>query len=50
LLNYHKIQKQSVVATAGEPKLEKTAFKHGEWSGVTEAGISLLERAASSNK
>jgi hypothetical protein len=44
------LRKQSATAEAGDPELELTAFKLTEWSGVTEASIKLLERAACSSK
>jgi hypothetical protein len=47
LLKYHEIRKQSTIADAGDPELEKTAFKLAEWSGVTEVGFKLLDQAAS---
>jgi hypothetical protein len=47
LLKYHEIRKQSAIAEAKDPELEKMAFKLTEWSGVTEDGFKLLDRAAS---
>jgi hypothetical protein len=37
LLKYHEIRKQSAIAEAGNPELEKTAFKLTEWSGMKPA-------------
>jgi hypothetical protein len=50
LLKYHEIRNQSAIAEAGEPELEKTAFKLTEWSGVNEAGNKLRDRTTSSNR
>jgi hypothetical protein len=49
LLKYHEIRKKSAIAEAGEPELEKIAFKLTEWSGMKPASSYSIEQHAATN-